>query len=103
MRPTRSTAGDAAGMTHRGLRRWLAAVVVVLGPVTVMLLYARAHLVWVVVLFGLLWSAGLEAVPPTWFPAAAPELDWARLWELAMPLHPRRMRTAAGRRGTLPA
>ncbi|MFC7528657.1 diacylglycerol/lipid kinase family protein [Actinoplanes sp. GCM10030250] len=60
--------GGAAGLaaawwflTHRGVLRWLAGVVVVLAPLVVMVLYARANLIWVVVLFGLLWSAAVTA------------------------------------------
>jgi diacylglycerol kinase family enzyme len=46
-------------LTHRGLGRLLAGVLVVLGPLAVAVLYARAHLVWMVVLFALLWLAAL--------------------------------------------
>ncbi|GGQ48850.1 diacylglycerol/lipid kinase family protein [Couchioplanes azureus] len=48
-------------LTHRGVLRWLAAAVMVLAPLTVAVLYARARLVWVVVVFALLWSAALAA------------------------------------------
>ncbi|OJF09741.1 diacylglycerol/lipid kinase family protein [Couchioplanes caeruleus] len=48
-------------LTHRGLLRWLAAAVVILAPLAVAVLYARARLVWVVVVFALLWSAALAA------------------------------------------
>jgi diacylglycerol kinase family enzyme len=58
-------AGVAAGLagawwflTHRGWKRWLAAVLVVIAPVGVMVLFAFANLIWVVVAFGLLWAAG---------------------------------------------
>jgi diacylglycerol kinase family enzyme len=48
-------------LTHRGVLRWLAGVVVVLAPLTVAVLFAIAHLIWVVVLFALLWVAALAA------------------------------------------
>jgi diacylglycerol kinase family enzyme len=48
-------------LTHRGVLRWVAGVVVVLAPLTVAVLYAVARLVWVVVLFALLWAAALAA------------------------------------------
>jgi hypothetical protein len=41
--------------------RWLAAGVTVAAPVAVVVLYARATLVWVVVVSALLWSAALAA------------------------------------------
>jgi diacylglycerol kinase family enzyme len=60
--------GTAAGLaaawwflTHRGVPRWLAGGVVVLAPLVVMTLYARANLIWVVVAFGLLWTAAVAA------------------------------------------
>jgi len=63
-----AAAGMAAGLagawwflTHRGLLRWLAAVVVILAPLAVAVMYARAGLIWVVVAFVLLWSAALAA------------------------------------------
>lgn len=46
-------------VTHRGLVRWLAGLVVVLAPVTVVVLYVQARLVWLVVLCGLLWLVAL--------------------------------------------
>jgi diacylglycerol kinase family enzyme len=48
-------------LTHRGPVRWASGVVVLLAPLVVALLYARAGLVWVVVLFGLLWAGGVAA------------------------------------------
>ena len=48
-------------LTHRGVLRWLAGVVVVLAPLTVAVLFAVASLIWVVVLFCLLWAAALAA------------------------------------------
>jgi diacylglycerol kinase family enzyme len=61
-------------LTHRGLLRWLAAVVVVLGPLTVAVLYARAGLIWVVIVFALLClatvAAGRRALAVTGTPAA---------------------------------
>jgi diacylglycerol kinase family enzyme len=48
-------------LTHRGLSRWAAGVVVVLAPLTVVVLYARAGLVWVVVVFGVLWAGAVAA------------------------------------------
>jgi diacylglycerol kinase family enzyme len=66
-------------LTHRGLLRWLAAVVVVLGPLTVAVLYARAGLIWVVIVFALLWlatvAAGRRALAVTGTPAVAREYD----------------------------
>ncbi|WP_433829900.1 diacylglycerol/lipid kinase family protein [Actinoplanes sp. CA-015351] len=60
--------GTAAGLaaawwflTHRGLLRWLAGMVVVLAPLTVAVLFARANLIWVVVVFGLLWAGAVTA------------------------------------------
>src|SRR4029453_5275782 len=38
-------------LIHRGLVRWLAAAVVILGPLGIAVLYARARLIWVVVVF----------------------------------------------------
>jgi diacylglycerol kinase family enzyme len=43
-------------LTHHGLVRWLAGFVVVVAPLTVVVLYAQAHLVWVVVACAALWS-----------------------------------------------
>ncbi|MEU8816603.1 diacylglycerol kinase family protein [Actinoplanes sp. NPDC048796] len=61
-------AGVAAGLaaawwflTHHGVLRWLAGAVVVLAPLTVAVLFARANLVWVVFLFGLLWAGAVAA------------------------------------------
>ncbi len=48
-------------LTHRGLVRKLAAVVVFLAPLTVAVLYVRANLLWVVVVFAVLWLAALAA------------------------------------------
>ncbi|GAA2852499.1 hypothetical protein Acy02nite_51810 [Actinoplanes cyaneus] len=48
-------------LTHRGVPRWIAGGVVVLAPGVVAVLYARAHLIWVVVLFGLLWAGAVAA------------------------------------------
>jgi diacylglycerol kinase family enzyme len=48
-------------LTHRGLLRWLAACVVLLAPVAVAVMYARADLVWVVTVFVVLWAAMLGA------------------------------------------
>ncbi|SNY53011.1 diacylglycerol/lipid kinase family protein [Paractinoplanes atraurantiacus] len=48
-------------LTHHGVLRWLAGVVVVLAPLTVAVLFARASLIWVVVLFGLLWAGAAAA------------------------------------------
>ncbi|WP_344299712.1 diacylglycerol/lipid kinase family protein, partial [Paractinoplanes deccanensis] len=48
-------------LTHHGVLRWLAGAVVVLAPLTVAVLFARANLVWVVVLFGLLWAGAVAA------------------------------------------
>jgi diacylglycerol kinase family enzyme len=63
-----ATIGTAAALaaawwflTHRGLRRRLAGAVVVIAPLTVTVLFARANLIWVVVVFGLLWAAAVAA------------------------------------------
>ncbi|MFC7279375.1 diacylglycerol/lipid kinase family protein [Paractinoplanes rhizophilus] len=48
-------------LTHRGVVRWASAVVAVAAPVTVLIAYARASLIWVVVLFGLLWVGTVAA------------------------------------------
>ncbi|KUL28145.1 diacylglycerol/lipid kinase family protein [Actinoplanes awajinensis] len=48
-------------LTHRGLLRWVAGLIVVLAPLVVAVLYARARLIWVVVLFGLLWAGAVAA------------------------------------------
>ncbi|MBB2941280.1 diacylglycerol kinase family enzyme [Actinoplanes lutulentus] len=60
--------GTAAGLaaawwflTHRGLLRWLAGAVVVVAPLVVAVLFARANLIWVVLVFGLLWAAAVAA------------------------------------------
>ncbi|GLW34906.1 diacylglycerol/lipid kinase family protein [Actinoplanes regularis] len=59
-------------LTHRRLLRWAAGFVVVLAPLVVAVLYARAELVWVVVLFGLLWTVAVAAGRR----ALAPAADW---------------------------
>jgi diacylglycerol kinase family enzyme len=43
-------------LTHRGVTRWLSAAVAVAAPVTVLIAYARASLIWVVVLLAVLWA-----------------------------------------------
>jgi diacylglycerol kinase family enzyme len=43
----------------RGLVRWLAGMLVVLAPLTVVVLYVQARLAWVVVVCALLWLAAL--------------------------------------------
>jgi diacylglycerol kinase family enzyme len=48
-------------LTHRGLLRWAAGVIVALTPLVVAVLFARARLVWVVILFGLLWAGAMAA------------------------------------------
>ncbi|MEV4701765.1 diacylglycerol kinase family protein [Actinoplanes sp. NPDC049316] len=48
-------------LSHRGVLRWLAALLVAGAPLTIAVLYARARLVWVVVLFAVLWPAALAA------------------------------------------
>lgn len=48
-------------LSHRGLWRWLAGVLVIVAPLTVAILYARARLIWVVILFAVLWLAALAA------------------------------------------
>ena len=63
-----AAAGMAVGLagawwflTHRGLRRWVAGALMVLAPLTVVVLFARADQIWVVVVFGALCVAALEA------------------------------------------
>jgi diacylglycerol kinase family enzyme len=48
-------------LTHRGLGRWLAGALVILAPLTVAVLYARARLVWVVIVFAVLWAVAMAA------------------------------------------
>jgi diacylglycerol kinase family enzyme len=66
-------------LTHRGVRRWMAAVLVVVAPLVVAVLYARAGLVWVVVVFVLLWlaagAAGRRALAVPAGTTGAPEYD----------------------------
>jgi diacylglycerol kinase family enzyme len=52
-------AGAWAFLTHRGLLRWLAGAVALLGPLGIAVLYARARLIWVVAVFAVLWLAAL--------------------------------------------
>jgi len=52
-------AGAWAFLTHRGVLRWSAGAVALLGPVGIAVLYTRARLMWVVVVFALLWLAAL--------------------------------------------
>src|ERR687889_634807 len=44
-------AGAWAFLTHRGVLRWSAGVVALLGPLGIAELYTRARLMWVVVVF----------------------------------------------------
>src|SRR3954452_22016722 len=65
-------------LTHRGLLRWIAAVVVVGAPIAVAVMFAHAGLIWALVVFGALWMAALPAARfalthPD--PAAAPERE----------------------------
>ncbi|MEV4406097.1 diacylglycerol kinase family protein [Actinoplanes sp. NPDC049598] len=48
-------------LTHHGVVRWLAGAVVVIAPLVVAVLFARAALIWVMVLFGLLWAGAVAA------------------------------------------
>jgi len=48
-------------LTHSGMVRWLAGALLILAPVTVAVLFARARLVWVVVVFALLWMVAIAA------------------------------------------
>lgn len=48
-------------LTHRGVLRLAAGVLVILAPLVVAVLYARADRIWVIVVFGLLWSAAVTA------------------------------------------
>jgi diacylglycerol kinase family enzyme len=61
-------AGSAAGLaaawgclTHRGVVRWLLGAVVVLAPAAVLVLFARADLLWAVIACGLLWAGAIAA------------------------------------------
>ena len=71
-------------LTHRGVVRWLAGAVVVIAPLTVAVLFARANLVWVTVLFGLLW-AGAAAAGRRALTSAAKEPEE---YDSAPPRHP---------------
>jgi diacylglycerol kinase family enzyme len=68
-------------LTHRRVLRWLAAGAAATAPLVVAVLYARADLVWVVVVTGLLWWAGLaiarRALAMAAGPAPAVEYDTA--------------------------
>ena len=60
-------AGAWIFLANRGLVRWIGAVLVLLGPLTVAVLYMRANLAWVVVVFVLLsvacrWESRLALV-----------------------------------------
>ena len=62
------TAGVAVGLaavwwflSHRGPVRWLAAALAVAAPLAVLVMYARAGLVWVVVVSAALWLAAAAA------------------------------------------
>src|SRR3954468_24534021 len=48
-------------LTHRGMARWLAGGVVILAPLTVAVIWARAQLIWVVVALAVLWLLTLAA------------------------------------------
>ncbi|MEU4691505.1 diacylglycerol kinase family protein [Actinoplanes sp. NPDC023714] len=83
--------GTAAGLaaawwflTHRGVRRWAAGAVVVLAPLVVAVLFARAGLIWVMVLFGLLWALAMAAGRRA---LAVPETA-ERVYETSAPEHP---------------
>ena len=52
-------AGGWGFLAHRGVLRWLAGAVAVLGPLGIAVLYAGARLLWVVLVFALLWLAAL--------------------------------------------
>ncbi|GID30882.1 diacylglycerol/lipid kinase family protein [Paractinoplanes brasiliensis] len=76
-------AGAAAGLaaawwflTHHGVRRWLAGAVVVLAPLTVAVLFARANLVWAVVVFGLLWATAVTTGRRALATGAEEPLEW---------------------------
>ncbi|MFC3895471.1 diacylglycerol/lipid kinase family protein [Lentzea rhizosphaerae] len=46
-------------LAHRSPVRWLAGILMLLAPLTVIVLYVQARLAWVVVVCALLWSAAL--------------------------------------------
>ncbi|MER5437513.1 diacylglycerol kinase family protein [Streptomyces sp. NPDC002790] len=64
-------------LSRRGPARYLALLLAVAAPVWVLVAYARAHLVWVVLVSGGLWllaaGAGRAALGPRSTPAPAPE------------------------------
>ncbi|MCP2248114.1 diacylglycerol/lipid kinase family protein [Lentzea aerocolonigenes] len=66
-------------ITHRGLVRWLAGILMLLAPLTVIVLYVQARLAWVVVVCALLWSAALacgrRALAPSGGPDRPAELE----------------------------
>jgi diacylglycerol kinase family enzyme len=79
-------AGAWAFLTHRGFLRWSAGVVALLGPAGVAVLYMRARLMWVVVVFALLWLAALALARRALAVTGAP--DGPREYEVAPPLRP---------------
>ncbi|MGW6931002.1 diacylglycerol/lipid kinase family protein [Lentzea sp. NPDC054927] len=66
-------------LAHRGLLRWLAGMLVVLAPLTVVVLYVQARLAWVVVVCALLWlvalACGRRALAPSGEPSHPVELE----------------------------
>jgi len=66
-------------LTHRGFVRWIAAALAVATPLTVVVLYARARVVWVVLVCAALWwaaaAAGRAALTRTGELRAPPEYE----------------------------
>jgi diacylglycerol kinase family enzyme len=73
-------------LTHRGILRWLAGAMALLGPLAVAVTYAWARLLWIVLVFALLWvaavAAGRRALALDGIPAGPPE------YEAPAPLRP---------------
>jgi diacylglycerol kinase family enzyme len=71
-------------LTHRGVLRWLAGVVLVIVPLAVAVMCARAGLIWVVVVSGALWGVALAAGRR----ALVEHEDGPVEYEVAPPRHP---------------
>ena len=79
-------AGAWIFLANRGLVRWIGAVLVLLGPLAVAVLYMRANLAWVVVVFVLLWLAALAVGRRALTGPDAPA--GPREYEVPAPRHP---------------
>ena len=67
-----TAAGVWWALTHRGLVRWLAIALVVAAPVTILVLYTRAGLTWVVLLAMVLLGVAVAAEGRPWPATPAP-------------------------------